>query len=122
MSDIVARWRARASRRGDGQLAWELELLANQALGPGRDTNTVLRCYYEMVDLLSRKEQIPHASLTPREFAARLRDLELQSEAIDRLTRLFELVRYGHRDSEPLAGGARASLDEVRNDASGAED
>jgi len=119
---IVTRWRAHASRRGDGQLAWELELLAEQALGPGRNSNAVLRCYHEMVDLLSRREQIPHASLTPREFADRLRDLELRSEAIDRLTRLFELVRYGHRDSEPLANGATASLEEVREDALPAED
>jgi len=119
---IVSRWRAYAARRGDGQLAWELERLADQALAPERDSDTVLRCYHEMVDLLSRKEQIPHASLTPREFADRLRDLDLRSEAIDRLTKLFELVRYGHRDSGPLADGAATSLAEVREDALGAED
>ena len=119
---IVTRWRAHASRRESGQLAWELELLADQALAARSNTNLVLRCYHEMVDLLSRKEQIAHTSLTPREFADRLRDLEVRTDAIDRLTELFELVRYGHRDSEPLANGAAASLEEVREDALATED
>jgi len=111
----VTRWRAHASRRGGG-IAWELELLAEQTLAARGDTNLVLRCYREMVDLLSRKERIAHASLTPREFADRLRNLGVRTEAIDRLTELFELVRYGHRESAPFSDRAVANLEEVRED------
>ncbi len=67
-----------------------------------------------MVDLLSRKERVAHVSLTPREFAERLRDLGPRTEAIDRLAELFELVRYGHRDSGPFADRALRSLEEIR--------
>jgi hypothetical protein len=113
---VVTRWRAYASRRRGGEIAWELELLAEQTLAAHGDTDLVLRCYREMVDLLSRKKRIAHAALTPREFADRLRDLDVHAEAVDRLTELFELVRYGHRESDPLVNGAVASLDEIRDD------
>jgi hypothetical protein len=111
---VVGRWRAYRLRRGKKKLGWELELLAGQTLSAGRNTDLVLRCYHEMVDLLSRKEHITHASLTAREFADRLRDLGLRTEAIDRLTKLFELVRYGHRNSDPFSERAVASLEEIR--------
>jgi hypothetical protein len=111
---IAARWHAYRIRREDKKLTWELEWLAERALSNGRNTDLVLRCYHEMVDLLSRKEHIAHASLTAREFAGRLRELGLRTDAIDRLTRLFELVRYGHRDSGPFLESAVASLEEVR--------
>ena len=110
----AARWRAHRSRRRDDELGWELELLAEQTLSAGRDPDLALRCYHEMVDLLSRKEQMSHVSLTPREFADRLRPLGLRSEAIDRLTELFELVRYGHRESAPFTDRAVRSLEEIR--------
>lgn len=111
---VTARWRTHRSRRRDGELTWELELLAEQTLSAGRDPDLVLRCYHEMVDLLSRKERVAHVSLTPREFAERLRDLGLPTKAIDRLTELFELVRYGHRESAPFTDRALRSLEEIR--------
>jgi hypothetical protein len=111
---VAARWRAHRSRHGHGELAWELELLAEQTLSAGRDPDLVLRCYCEMVDLLSRRERVAHVSLTPREFAERLGDLGLPTAAIDRLTELFELVRYGHRESTPFTGRALRSLEEIR--------
>lgn len=111
---VAARWRTHRSSHGDDELAWQLELLAEQTLSAGRSPDLVLRCYREMVDLLSRKERVAHVSLTPREFAERLRDLGLRTEAIDRLTELFELVRYGHRDSGPFADHALRSLEEIR--------
>ncbi len=113
---VVTRWRAFASRRGGEEIVWELELLAERTLTARGDTNSVLRCYREMVDLLSRRERIAHASLTPREFADRLKNLGVHTEAIDRLTRLFELVRYGHRESAPFSERAVADLEEVRGD------
>jgi hypothetical protein len=112
----VARWRAHASRRRGGEIAWELELLAEQTLAARGDTDLVLRCYREMVDLLSRKKRIAHASLTPREFADRLRDLDVRTEAVDRLTELFELVRYGHRDSDPFSKPAMKTLEDIQDE------
>ena len=111
---VVTRWRVHRSHHRDGELAWELDLLAEQTLSARRDPDLVLHCYREMVDLLSRKERVAHVSLTPREFADRLRDLGLRTEAIDRLTELFELVRYGHRDSGPFANHALRSLEAIR--------
>lgn len=112
----AARWRARRSHRRDGELTSELELLAERTLSTGRDPDLVLRCYDEMVDLLSRKERVAHVSLTPREFADRLRDLGLRTEAIDRLTELFELVRYGHRDSDPFSKPAMETLKDIKDE------
>jgi hypothetical protein len=117
---VTTRWRAYASRHGKGEIAWELELLAEQTLAARGDMDLVLRCYHEMVDLLSRKKQIAHASLTPREFADRLRNLGVHTEAIDRLTRLFELVRYGHRASAPFTDRALRSIEEIRKNGSSA--
>ncbi len=111
---VAARWRAHRSRRADWKLAWQLDQLAVQATSAGRSADLVFRCYREMVDLLSRGERVAHAALTPREFADRLRNLGLRIEAVDRLTELFELVRYGHRESRPFAEGAVASLEEIR--------
>ncbi len=116
-SSCAARWwRAHRARRRESDVVWELEQLAERTLSAGSDRDLVVRCYHEMLELLSRKEQIPHASLTAREFADRLRDLSLPTDAIDRLTELFELVRYGHRDSEPLADGALRTLETIRRE------
>ena len=111
---VAARWRDHRSRLRDGKLVWEIDLLAGQTLSAARDPNLVSRCYREMVDLLSRKERVAHVALTPREFANRLRRLGLRTEAIDRLTELFELVRYGHRESSPFADRAVRTLEEIR--------
>jgi len=113
---VVTRWRAYASRRRGGEIAWELELLAERTLAARGDTDLVLRCYREMVDLLSRKKRIAHASLTPREFADRLRDLDVRTDAVDRLTKLFELVRYGHRDSDPFTKPAMDTLEDIKDE------
>jgi len=113
---VVTRWRACASRRRGGETAWELELLAERTLAARGDTDLVLRCYREMVDFLSRRKRIAHAALTPREFADRLRDLDVHAEAVDRLTRLFELVRYGHRDSDPFSKPAMDTLEDIKDE------
>ena len=60
--------------------------------------DTVLRCYREMSELLSEREQVPFGeAMTPREFEQQLRRAGVQDEHVDRLSRLFELVRYGGR-------------------------
>jgi len=107
-------WRAARVRRRDAELAESLEDLAERTFSAGRSADIVLRCYREMLDLLSRREQIPHEVLTAREFADRLRSLGLPTAAVDRLTDLFERVRYGHRDGRPLEGRAVADLEAIR--------
>ena len=109
-------WRATCVRRRDTELAESLEELAKRTLAAGLDTDVVLRCYREMLDLLSRREQIAHEVLTAREFADRLRTLGLPTAAVDRLTDLFERVRYGHRDAKPLERHAVADLEAIRRE------
>ena len=75
---------------------------------------SVLACYAEMVRILSRRQQIPYAHLTPREFARSLRRAGLASDHVDRLTGIFEIVRYGHRDDATLATRAIESLESIR--------
>jgi len=75
----------------------------------------VIRCYREMDQLLSKRRRIKPTYLTPREFADSLRELGVQSEHIQQLTELFELVRYGKRDDESMAQQALACLDRLRS-------
>jgi len=75
----------------------------------------VIRCYREMDQLLSKRRRIKPTYLTPREFAGSLRELGVQSEHIQQLTELFELVRYGKRDDESMAQQALACLDRLRS-------
>ena len=75
----------------------------------------VIRCYREMDLLLSKRRRIKPTYLTPREFANSLREFGIQSEHIQQLTELFELVRYGDRDDESMAQQALACLDRLRS-------
>ena len=89
---------------------------AAQAIRAGDDPrDAVLRCYKEMCAILAREGNV-HAidTLTPREFAALLRDHGMGSAHADRLTWIFEEVRYGSRPSTPLATEAIACLEAVR--------
>lgn len=70
---------------------------AIEELRAGADLrDTVMRCYYEMSRLLSERRglQRPRA-MTAREFERRLAAAGLPQEPVQRLTRLFERVRYG---------------------------
>ncbi len=89
---------------------------AAQAIRAGDDPkDAVLRCYKEMCAILAHEGNIHGLdSLTPREFAALLRTHGMGSEHADRLTWIFEEVRYGSRPSTPLAGEAIACLEAVR--------
>jgi hypothetical protein len=90
-------WRSRRRQvRPLVQLAQQAEE-AVEAIQAGADLrDTVMRCYYEMSQVLHRQRGIrrPQA-MTPREFAASLEEVGLPTEAIRRLTELFEKVRYG---------------------------
>ena len=82
-------------------------------LSAGRDSSDViLNCYYRMSDVISDKKNIERrASMTPNEFAARLEQAGLPADAVKKLTRLFESVRYGgHRSDSTSVNEAVACL------------
>ncbi len=109
----------RARGRGEGVLD-ELGQRANEAarrIRAGEDPReAILRCYKEMSEILSRRRRVVnYAHLTPREFTARLREAGMTDEHVDRLTAIFEEVRYGGRSGEPFAREAVVCLEAVRH-------
>lgn len=70
---------------------------AIEALQAGADLrNTVLQCYYEMSCALSEHRGLVRGeAMTSREFERYLREAGIPGEPVQRLTRLFEKVRYG---------------------------
>lgn len=68
-------------------------------LSSGRDsTDVILNCYFRMSDVVEDKKYMRRASsMTPAEFAIRLEQAGLPGDAVQRLTRLFEYVRYGKK-------------------------
>jgi Domain of unknown function (DUF4129) len=72
-------------------------------LASGRDsTDVIIKCYLRMSDVIADKRRIQREiAMTPQEFALRLERAGLPGDAVRRLTRLFEMVRYGDRKSAP---------------------
>jgi hypothetical protein len=72
-------------------------------LSSGRNSSDVIiNCYLRMSDVVSDKRHLHRAAaMTPHEFALRLEQAGLPGDAVTRLTRLFEGVRYGDRKSGP---------------------
>ncbi len=72
-------------------------------LSSGRNSSDVIiNCYLRMSDVVSHRRQLQRESaMTPHEFAMRLEQAGLPGDAVTRLTRLFEGVRYGDRKSGP---------------------
>ena len=72
-------------------------------LTSGRNSSDVIiNCYLRMSDVVSTKRQLHREiAMTPHEFALRLERAGLPGDAVTRLTRLFEVVRYGDRKSGP---------------------
>ena len=72
-------------------------------LSSGRNSSDVIiNCYLRMSDAVFDKRQLHRAdAMTPNEFALRLQQAGLPGDAVIRLTRLFETVRYGDRKSSP---------------------
>lgn len=72
-------------------------------LSSGRNSSDVIiNCYLRMSDVVLSKRQLQRdIAMTPHEFALRLEQAGLPGDAVRRLTRLFEGVRYGDRHSGP---------------------
>jgi hypothetical protein len=72
-------------------------------LQTGRDSSDVIiKCYLRMSDVVADKRKLQREiAMTPLEFALRLERAGLPGDAVRRLTRLFEVVRYGDRKSAP---------------------
>jgi len=72
-------------------------------LTSGRNSSDVIiNCYLRMGDVVSSRHQLQRQiAMTPHEFAVRLEQAGLPGDAVTRLTRLFEGVRYGDRKSGP---------------------
>lgn len=72
-------------------------------LSSGRETtDVIMSCYFRMSDVISDKRNLQRGmSMTPAEFASRLEEAGLPGDAVRRLTRLFEAVRYGGRKVGP---------------------
>jgi len=59
----------------------------------------IIKCYYEMTRVLSEERGLKRRqTMTTREFEKQLEEAGLVSGHVKRLTRLFELVRYGSKD------------------------
>ena len=105
--------------RSDRLLLEELARRAGAAAGRIRDgddlRDAVRRCYKEMSDLLCTRADISDvAALTPREFAAALRARGMKDATVDRLTAIFETVRYGGRAASAFADEAIACLEAIQ--------
>ncbi len=72
-------------------------------LSSGRNSSDVIiNCYLRMNEVVSDKRHLHRATaMTPHEFALHLEQAGLPGDAVTRLTRLFEGVRYGARKSGP---------------------
>jgi hypothetical protein len=72
-------------------------------LSSGRNSSDVIiNCYLRMSDVVSSRRHLQREiAMTPHEFALRLEQAGLPGDAVTRLTRLFEGVRYGDRRSGP---------------------
>jgi hypothetical protein len=72
-------------------------------LSDGRETtDVIMNCYFRMSDAVADRKHLRRGlDMTPAEFASRLQEAGLPGDAVRRLTRLFEGVRYGQRKVGP---------------------
>jgi len=69
-----------------------------------------------MVEILSFRSGVRNApNMTPREFARLLNIHGFNEQAVDRLTRLFEEVRYGNMQAEPRREEALAAVSDIEH-------
>jgi len=117
LAKLAPRWRARREDEGKTELEELVNTVgaaADEILLGGDPQSAVLRCYREMVRVLCRHRPIDHVHMTARELADALDRAGFTADHIDRLTGIFELVRYGNRNDKTLAERAIACLDAIR--------
>ena len=107
---IFVGWRAyRAWQALNQQSVKSLQNIGRIARASLRDlssghetTNVIMNCYFRMSDAVADKKNLQRGlSMTPAEFAFRMQEAGLPGDAVRRLTRLFEGVRYGDRKAGP---------------------
>lgn len=91
---------------------------AADRLQAGEDPAAViLECYRRMVAIATRHAGVDNrSSLTPRELAELLSSTRIRADHVDRLTAIFEQVRYGARLAAPYTKEALACLAAVCDD------
>lgn len=104
---IVNRWWAKQRRPPADEFSLDdIALIARSSLDDisrGRDwEDVIVNCYARMSQVAAAKRGLHrHESMTPSEFASRLKNAGLPADSIQRLTHLFESVRYGeHRSTQ----------------------
>lgn len=113
-------WRNDAGQ-GSGKSLDEIVRIARSSLrdlSSGREsTDVILNCYFRMSDVVADKRSLKRGtSMTPAKFAVRLERAGLPGEAVKRLTRLFENVRYGgYRTGPKEVNEAVACLTTILN-------
>ena len=97
-------WRRKQALLANRGTMEELATIARSSLDDmlgGKDWgNAIIRCYDQMSRVVEKKRGINREiSMTPAEFARRLEAAGLPREPVERLTHLFEWVRYGGRNA-----------------------
>lgn len=111
-------WRRRPARPARPEPYAELTRRARAALDELRGgtialDDIILRCYREMAQIVARQRGVQRrTTTTPREFAQELTHIGLPPGPIDRLTQLFEKVRYG--DFVPTERDRLAAVDSLQ--------
>jgi uncharacterized protein DUF4129 len=100
---LAYRWWMRSNGRKFSELD-EIGAIAQSSLNDlasGREwSDVILQSYFRMSEAVSARRGLQRGrATTPREFAERLEQAGLPAHAVERLTRLFESVRYGARAS-----------------------
>jgi hypothetical protein len=100
---IAYRWWQNARARSRSSL-FDIAGIARSSLddlAAGQDWgDVIIQAYARMNAVVSDKRGLPRPkAATPREYALRLETAGLPAEAVNRLTLLFESVRYGARKS-----------------------
>jgi cbb3-type cytochrome oxidase subunit 3 len=89
-------WRRRKKRVPLSRIAEEAQTALDAIESGGDLRNIVIRCYYDMVQVLNEFRGIRRgADMTPHEFQQRLEEKGFPREPVRALTALFEEVRYG---------------------------
>jgi len=94
---VYRRWFAKPAAATLQQLALDAEAtLLKLQVEDANLRDVVMRSYYDMSKTVSEQGVQRAEGMTPREFEERLIQAGLPRRDVERLTRLFEEVRYGH--------------------------